>query len=91
VLKGITREKILALCKESGYPFLEDNIPVNCLNQFNAVFLTGTSPKVLPIASIDAISFPVENPLIVQLKSRYEELIGSYKAKINKMGYRFDF
>jgi branched-chain amino acid aminotransferase len=70
---------------------VEDNIPVNCLNQFNAAFLTGTSPKVLPIASIDAISFPVEHPLIEQVKSRYEELIQSYKATVYRTGYRFDF
>jgi branched-chain amino acid aminotransferase len=87
VLKGITREKIIEICNGSGTPLLEDNIPVNCLNQFSAAFLTGTSPKVLPVASIDAITFPVENPLITQLKARYEEMIASYKAKINQTGY----
>jgi branched-chain amino acid aminotransferase len=91
VLKGITREKITGICRESGYPLVEDNIPVNGLSQFNAAFLTGTSPKVLPVASIDSISFPVENPLIEKLKARYEELIQSYKAKIHQTGYRFDF
>jgi branched-chain amino acid aminotransferase len=91
VLKGITREKIIGICKESGYPLREENIPVNNLNQFNAVFITGTSPKILPVASIDTISFPVENPLIAQLKARYEALIVSYKTKICQTGYRIDF
>jgi branched-chain amino acid aminotransferase len=90
VLKGITREKIIGICKGSGFTLMEENIPVNSLNQFDAAFLTGTSPKVLPIAFIGAVTLPVENPMISQLQAQYEELIGSYKARILQRGYQFD-
>jgi branched-chain amino acid aminotransferase len=91
VLKGITREKIIGICKESGYPLMENTIPVKGLDQYNAAFLSGTSPKVLPVASIDAVSYMVDDPLIEKIKARYEELIGTYKVQIRQKGYRFDF
>jgi branched-chain amino acid aminotransferase len=91
VLKGITREKIIGICRESGVPLQEENIPVKRLVRFSAAFLTGTSPKVLPVASIDAVSFTVENPLVAKIKARYEELIGTYKVQTHQTGYRFDF
>ena len=91
VLKGITREKIIGICKVSGYPLMENTIPVKCLDQYNAAFLSGTSPKVLPVASIDGVSFMVDDPLIEKIKARYEALIGTYKVQIRQKGYRFDF
>lgn len=90
VLKGITREKIIGICKEMDYPLVEDNIPVKNLVHYDAAFLTGTSPKVLPVASLDAVSFLVENPLVAKVKARYDEWIGAYKVQIHQTGYRFD-
>lgn len=90
VLKGITREKIIGICRESGYPFREENIPVNSLNQFKAAFITGTSPKVLPVASIDTNFYSVDDPLIARVKARYEAWIGAYKTKVRETGYARD-
>lgn len=90
VLKGITREKIIEICRESGFPLIEENISVNSLNQYKAAFLSGTSPKILPVAFIDTLSLSVEDPLMSKVKARYEALIGTYKTKIRQTGYRFD-
>ena len=90
VLKGITRDKIIGICRESRYPLKEEHIRANCLHQYTAAFITGTSPKVLPVASIDAVSFSVEHFLIEPVKAGYEALIGAYKARIRQTGYRID-
>jgi branched-chain amino acid aminotransferase len=90
VLKGITREKIIGICKESGYPLTEDPIPANELHHYKAAFISGTSPKVLPIAFIDAVSFSAEHPLIAKIKARYESQIKSYKTKIVQSGFGID-
>jgi branched-chain amino acid aminotransferase len=90
VLKGITREKIVEICREIGYPLIEENISVNSLNQFKAAFLSGTSPKVLPVASIDTLSFSVEDPLMSKIKAGYDALIGTYKTRIRQTDYRID-
>jgi len=90
VLKGITREKVIGICREYGLPLREENVRANFLHQFTAAFITGTSPKVLPVASIDAISFSVEHSMVEQVKARYEALIGDYKARIRQAGYRID-
>ena len=90
VLKGITREKIVEICRESGYPLIEENISVNSLNQYKAAFLSGTSPKVLPVASIDTLSFSIEDPLMSNIKAGYEALIGNYKTRIRQTDYGID-
>jgi branched-chain amino acid aminotransferase len=91
VLKGITREKIFGLCRQCRYTIMEDNIAAEYLNQYSASFITGTSPKVLPVASIDSILYTVDHPLLPQLKALYETLILSYKTQVQDRNYRFDF
>jgi len=78
ILKGITRIKVLQICENVGIPVIETAIPVNELDKFDAAFLTGTSPKVLPISSIDNIVFKTELPLLIKLQILYNQLIDDY-------------
>ncbi len=63
ILQGITLIKIQQICTSCGIPVVERAIPVNKLDQFEAAFLTGTSPKVLPISSIEKIVYKADHPL----------------------------
>ncbi len=78
VLAGITRQKTLNLCLSSGIKVNERNIRAEELDQFNAAFFTGTSPKVLPIKSIGQFKFDPSNPLLKKLMIIYDEEISSY-------------
>jgi branched-chain amino acid aminotransferase len=75
VLKGITRQKVLLLCNELNYKVIEKSISIETLNTIEAVFLTGTSPKVLPVNAIDAESFAPDHPMIRTLMEAYERLL----------------
>jgi branched-chain amino acid aminotransferase len=78
VLKGITRGKIIKLCKQLNISLIEQSISINTLHYFNAAFLTGTSPKVLPIRRIANLEYKVINPMMNAIIEAYDDLIASY-------------
>jgi len=78
VLPGITRKYVLRICKKQNIPFVEEEIHKDDLKTFDAVFLTGTSPGVLPISVIDRLKFGVKDPLLRMLMSQFEKLVEEY-------------
>ncbi len=78
ILEGITRKRIFGLVKEMGVPFVETQILLSDLDQYDACFLTGTSPKVLPVAQINDIHFDPNNPLVQKLIEKYNSDIEDY-------------
>ena len=78
ILRGITWMKIIELCKKTGIPVIETTIPSNQLNQFEGAFLTGTSPKVLPVSAIEQVVYSTDHPLLLELRNRYNQLIANY-------------
>jgi branched-chain amino acid aminotransferase len=81
VLKGITRDKVISICKELNYKLIEDSISINDLNSVEALFLTGTSPKILPVCRIDDHLFNVGHPMMRTLMETYDQLI---RAEIDR-------
>lgn len=81
VLPGITRQKILYLCSKNNINVLETPIHVNEIENFDAAFISGTSPKVLPISKIDNISFDAKNKLLLKIMNIYDEEIKLYISK----------
>lgn len=65
ILLGVTRDKIIKICKEHNIEVKEDFIYKDELNQYDAVFMTGTSVNVLPISSIDNIKYNSVSNLIL--------------------------
>lgn len=79
VLVGITRSRIIQICTQLGYEVKEEAIPVSFLEKIDGLFLTGTSPKVLPISSVDNKSYhSSKNSAILHLRKAYDDLIHNY-------------
>ncbi len=78
VLVGITRLKVFECLKKLNYSLIEEAILAVQTNQFDAVFLTGTSPKVLPVAKIGNQTFSVSNPFVLALIEEYNAMIDNY-------------
>ena len=74
---GITRDTIIALCREEGYPVIESCISVKEAMSSDEVFLTGTACEVSPIISIDDISVGTGQigPITRMLSSRYQGVV----------------
>lgn len=75
ILPGITRKYVLSLAKQEGIPVIEKSISLDALNTFTSAFISGTSPKVLPVKLLDNYSFEVSHPLLQKLMNKFEELI----------------
>lgn len=88
ILEGITRHKVLECLKELAFPIVLQAVKANEINLFDAAFLTGTSPKVLPIKSIGAQVFDVRNSAVKKLMDSYNQMIAEYVRKEMDMGKR---
>lgn len=75
VLGGITRQVVRDLSKKIRIPTIEEKISVDQLNEFDSAFLTGTSPGILPIFSINDIKFEVNAPIFDRLIAEYNNAI----------------
>lgn len=78
VLMGITRERIISLCIQNHIEIIEMPILFNSLKLFDACFISGTSPKILPIGRIDKNKYEVENPLLNRIIEIYDLEIKKY-------------
>jgi branched-chain amino acid aminotransferase len=54
-LAGITRDAVLAIAKDLGYPVREQDVPRESLYTADELFFTGTASEVTPIRSVDKI------------------------------------
>ncbi|EPY2305642.1 aminotransferase class IV [Clostridium sporogenes] len=86
VLPGITRQNIIDVCKNLNLKVEEEKVHYKDIGKLEGLFISGTSPKVLPIKSVDEIEFKSsENKLILSIMEGYnkaiEEDIKEYKNK----------
>lgn len=86
VLNGITRKHILEICAENKIRVDFSCVNVDEINNYEAVFMTGTSPMVLPFYCIDDKFFNVKFPLIERLRKLYfdraETSIGLFRSEV---------
>lgn len=88
VLSGITREKVIGLCRSEGLNLFFRTVAETDLPGFRSLFITGTSPMVLSVHSVDDHHFEVNSPVTEKLRLLYEGLvagsISSYKMRNRK-------
>lgn len=77
VLGGITRQTIVnLLIKNDDFILEERDIFISELSHFQAAFISGTSPKVLPISEIKNVAlFDVSNLVLRKIMLLYDDLI----------------
>lgn len=79
VLVGITRACVFELCKNLRFEIIEKPISTFMLGEMDGVLITGTSPKLLPISTIDDMNFSsADNPIIKALMKGYDDMIEEY-------------
>lgn len=78
VLPGIVRSKIMEICHEHHLNLQRRKIHKDELPDFDSAFLSGTTPKILPVRSIDDITFSVNNSLMAFLMQTYDNKIEHY-------------
>ncbi|CAM2813857.1 aminotransferase class IV [Hathewaya histolytica] len=75
VLPGITRNKIINVIKDLGISFEEKYVKDDEINSLQGLFISGTSPKVLPINKVETISFNPKNKIIIDIMKFFNKVI----------------
>lgn len=85
VLAGITRRYVTEIVCNEGITLIHEAVQAGEIHRFRSAFLTGTSPMVIAVKSIENRSFDVTDPLIKRLRAIYAGLadrsIIDYKLK----------
>ncbi|PJI09809.1 MULTISPECIES: aminotransferase class IV [Clostridium] len=84
VLPGITRDVIIKVCKNCGLEVLDKRINYKDINKLDGLFISGTSPKVLPICEVDEMKFDSQKvQTIKRIRKGYDEYIEKYIRDFN--------
>lgn len=83
VLPGVTRAAIIELAHQSGITVVEKKIQLTDLGDFSSCFLSGTSPKILPVVKLHDHIFDVENSVMNFLMDAYNKLCNIEKKEFH--------
>ena len=78
VLNGITRQKIIEICKKNDIPLSLKKVNYSDIHKIDALFLTGTSIKVLPVKSLEKFQFNSRNILLKKMMQLYNQSVEDY-------------
>lgn len=78
VLQGIARRNILRICRRENIDVRIRQVHQKELSAFHAVFLSGTTPKVLPVRNIGQCRFDANHRLLRFLMGAYDQQLQAY-------------
>ncbi|PSM16041.1 MULTISPECIES: aminotransferase class IV [Nitratireductor] len=75
-MNGVTRAKVIEVCRENGIPVLEKNFSLYETYGAEEAFLTGTFGAQTPVASIDGKPIGDGNrPVMARIRQLYKQLV----------------
>ena len=78
VLPGVTRGEIINLAEKLEIEIKEVEYKYSDIDKLDGMFISGTSPKVLPIKSVNNINLDPNNSIIRKLMLEYDNEINIY-------------
>ena len=78
VLEGITRKQIVHLCDLHDISWSEVHVHQSELPGFDALFISGTSRRVLPVKKVNDAIFNTSHPIIQKLQVLFENMVADY-------------
>ena len=75
VLPGVTRQKVIESSQNFGIKCNETEIDFNSISKYQGAFITGTSPKVLPVQVINNANFDPLHPTIKKIMTEYDRVV----------------
>lgn len=88
ILHGITRKYVYEICRKLGVEIIETDFTFNEIIEFESAFISGTSPKILPLKTIDDTSFNPDHPLLRKIMEEYDRYILKYISETEKLKYK---
>lgn len=81
VLPGVTRGEIIEIAQKLQIQVKEIEYSYSDIDKLDGIFISGTSPKVLPIRKVNGINLNPNNDLIRKLMKEYDDEITRYIEK----------
>ncbi|UHA74342.1 branched-chain-amino-acid transaminase [Paenibacillus sp. 481] len=83
-LEGITRNTIIDLCRERGYPIKEEPFTMHDVYVADEVFFTGTAAEVIAAREVDGrlIGTGQAGPITVRLLEQFREIVTQDGVKV---------
>ncbi|CAI3231107.1 putative aminotransferase class IV [Clostridium neonatale] len=78
VLPGVTRKKVLELANQLNLKVEEQEYNYKKINELDGMFISGTSPKILPIYLVNDVKLDEKNSIILKLMKAYDDSINKY-------------
>jgi branched-chain amino acid aminotransferase len=75
VLSGITRRYVTDIIRREGIQLVYEAVREKEAGRFRSAFITGTSPMVLAVRSVEDQAFIVSDPLIGRLREVYSTMV----------------
>jgi branched-chain amino acid aminotransferase len=82
-LNGITRNTVLAICRDLGVPVVEKRITRDEVYIADEAFFTGTAAEVTPIRELDRVTIGAgaRGPLTERIQSAFFDIVNGRNAK----------
>ena len=74
ILPGITRDTIIQIAQDLGYPVREENLIRSDLYLADEVFMSGTAAEVTPLRSVDDVEIGV-GPVTLEIQAAYLDTV----------------
>ena len=85
ILPGITRKKVISICKDLQIPLIQRRVYVNEIKHAQEIFLASTVSKVMPVKKIGNIVYPVDGKITRTLMDAFAQLIEVQIDEFNQM------
>ncbi len=75
ILEGITRDSIMIIADDLGYPVIEESIVRTDLYTCDEFFMTGSAAEVVPVRSVDGYDLGEPGPITKDLQATYFRVV----------------
>jgi branched-chain amino acid aminotransferase len=75
ILPGITRKHVLHICIKHHFRVIEKAVTLKEAATMKSCFISGTSPRVLPVKQLDSLTFYVSDPVLRNIMDSFDQLI----------------
>lgn len=82
ILLGVTRKSVLKVAADNGFEVVQKDIRPSDLHEYDGAFLTSTSAKILPIRSVDVLTFAGQPQALKELMEAFDTFIAGYGGKL---------
>jgi branched-chain amino acid aminotransferase len=80
ILEGITRDSIMVIADDLGYPILEESLVRTDLYIADEMFMTGSAAEVVPVRSVDHRTIGPAGPITLDLQATFFRVVHGEEA-----------